>query len=521
MDQLTTDVEVAVVGGGLMASGIAEVAARSHHAVRLVGGRPGDARRIADFIGQRLAKDVERGRLDDAEAQFVTACLRPVEDVADVAGCGLVIEATGEDPKTKRKLLRSIEDAVGQGVGREVLLATHTTSLSVTALATALRSPGLLVGLQFFPPPMNMPLVEVIRGDATDPKTVEAAVELARSWGKTPVLCRSTPGFIVNRIARVFHGEAQRIAESGAADPATIDALLCESGGFKIGPFHLADLFGQEVEFALTRSMWEQTFHDPRYAPTVYQRHLIDAGRLGRTTGRGTFAYTPEGKALDDEPMTAPLRTAPATVQLIEDDFGPMAPFLERVIAGGVKVERIELGEDQIGDELPGLRLPGGGLLRVTDGSTARSWSLEAPGGVVLLDWAHDPATCRRVALMASRDVDPAVLDSAIGFCQAAGVEVSVIGDVAGGVVARIVSMLVNEAVDLVARDGVSATDVDVAMLLATVYPSGPLEWGDRVGAVRVAAVMGELHDETPTGRYRIATRLDEAVMADENLRDL
>ena len=198
-----------------------------------------------------------------------------------------------------------------------------------------------------------------------------------------------------------------------------------------------------------------------------------------------------------------------------------MAPFLDRIAAGGVEVVQVTLSDEEALEELPGLRLPGDGLLRVTDGSPARSWGVEAPGGVVLLDWANDPATCTRVALMAPRDVEVEVLDAAIGLCQAAGVEVSVVGDVAGGVVARTVAMLVNEAVDLVARREATATDVDVAMLLGTGYPSGPLEWGDRVGAARVAAVLDELDEETPTGRYRVSPRLDEAIAAGENLRDL
>lgn len=521
MEQLTADVPVAVLGAGTMGAGIAEVAARAHHPVRLFDTRPGACASAVDGIRRRLARDVATGRLDGGEARAVAERLEPVDSVAGLAGCGVAVEAVTEDLTVKRELLRAVEDVVGQGVGQEVLLATNTSSLSVTAIATGLRRPGLLVGLHFFNPAPRMALVEVVRGDATDPKLVDAAVDLARSWGKTPVLCRSTPGFVVNRVARPFYGEAQRLVESGAAGPATIDAVLREAGGFRMGPFELTDLIGQDVNLAVSRAVWEQTFHDPRYAPTVFQQRLVDAGRLGRKTGRGVYAYTPEGESLDATPASAPARPAPSVVQLVDDDFGPMAPFLDRVEAGGVRVVRVELPDDQLGEELPGLRLPGGGLLRVTDGSTARSWTLEAPGGVVLLDWAHDPAGCERVALMASRDVDPAVLDAAIGVCQAAGADVSVIGDVAGGVVARTVSMLVNEAVDLVARGEAAATDVDVAMLLGAAYPSGPLEWGDQVAAVRVAAVLGELHDETPTGRYRIAPRLDEAVMAEENLRDL
>jgi 3-hydroxybutyryl-CoA dehydrogenase len=521
MEQLTAQVDVAVIGAGTMGTGIAEVLARSGHSVRIVDSRSGSASAAIDRIAKTLGRDISRDRLEAHEAHRIVGRLRPVDSIADLAGCGLVIESVAEDLAVKRDVLRAAEEAAGQGVGHEVLLATNTSSISVTAVAAALSRPELLVGLHFFNPAPRMALVEVVRGDATEPKVLEAAVELVRAWGKTPVLCSSTPGFVVNRVARPFYGEAQRLVESGATDPATIDAVLREAGGFPMGPFQLADLVGQDVNLAVSRSVWEQTFHDPRYAPTVFQQRLVDAGRLGRKTGRGVFAYTPDGEPLDAAPLSAPARPAPASVQLIEYDFGPMAPFLDRVSAAGVEIEEVSLSDVEVMEELPGLRLPGDGVLRVTDGSTARSWSLEAPGGVVLLDWAHDPATCRRVALMAPRDVDPVVLDAAIGLCQAAGVEVSVIADVAGGIVARTVSMLVNEAVDLVARREATATDVDVAMLLGTGYPSGPLEWGDRVGAIRVAAVLGELADDTPTGRYRLSPRLDEAVVGEENLRDL
>jgi 3-hydroxybutyryl-CoA dehydrogenase len=512
--------DVAVLGAGGMGAGIAEVAARAGHRVRLHDVRAEATRQAIERIGRNLARDVGRGRLEPAEAAQTVARIRPAPAVSDLAGVGVVIEAVTEDPAAKRDLLAEVEKVVTQREGN-VLLATNTSSLSVTALATALQRPGLLVGLHFFNPAPRMSLVEVVRGDATEPTIVEAAIELARSWGKTPVLCRSTPGFVVNRIARPFYGEAQRLVAAGAADPGTVDAVLREAGGFPMGPFQLADLMGQDVNLAVTRLVWEQTFHDPRYAPTVYQQSLVDAGRLGRKTGRGVFTYSADGEALDAGVLSAPHRRAPSEVQLVDYDFGPMTPFLERIERAGIAVERIALSDSEALEELPGLRLPGDGLLRVTDGSTARSWAMEAPGGVVLLDWAHDPAGCRRVALMAPRDVDPTVLDAAIGVCQAAGVDVSVIADVAGGIVARTISMLVNEAVDLVARGEATATDVDVAMLLGTGYPSGPLEWGDRVGAIRVASVIGELHEETPTGRYRLAPRLDEAVVAEENLRDL
>jgi 3-hydroxybutyryl-CoA dehydrogenase len=519
--RITADDDVAVLGAGTMGAGIAEVAARAGHLVRLYDARPAAAGDALDGLRRRIERDVTRGRLDRDQAAELVSRVTVADGLDDLAGSALVVEAVVEDLRVKQELLRAVEDVTGQGVGREVILATNTSSLSITAVAAALARPGLLVGLHFFNPAPRMALVEVVRGDATDPKVVETATELVRDWGKTPVQCSSTPGFVVNRVARPFYGEAQRLAERGVASPGTIDAVLREAGGFPMGPFQLTDLVGQDVNLAVSTSVWEQTYHDPRYAPTQFQRRLVDAGRLGRKSGRGVYTYTADGTALDAEPDTAPHRPAPSVVELVEYDFGPMTPFLDRVGSAGVEIREVSLEDSEVMEELPGLRLPGGGLLRVTDGSTARSWGLEAPEGVVLLDWAHDPATCTRVALLAPRDLDPDVLDAAVGLCQAAGVEVSVLGDVAGGVVARTVAMLVDEAVDLVARGEASATDVDVAMLLGAGYPSGPLEWGDRVGALRIASVLGELHDEVPTGRYRMSPRLDEAIAAEENLRDL
>lgn len=518
MRQVTTGDAVAVVGAGTMGAGIAEVVARSGHPVRLLDARDGAPAEAVSAIRRRLERDAERGRLPRELAGAAAARLHPVGSVADLAGCTLVVEAVAENLDAKRRVLAAAEDVVGE----DAMLATNTSSISVTAIGSGLRHPERLVGLHFFNPAPRMELVEVVRGDVTARKVVDAAADLVRTWGKTPVVCAPTPGFVVNRIARPFYGEALQLVEMRAASPATIDAVLREAGGFPMGPFELADLIGQDVNLTVTRSVWERTFHDPRYAPTVWQQRLVDAGRLGRKTGRGAYAYGPDGSCLDAEPATAPRRRSPAEVELVDDDFGVMAPFLDRIEAGGVTVVRSTSGSgDEMVDDLPGMRLPSGGLLRVTDGSTARSWDLDAPGGVVLLDWAHDPVTCTRVALMAPRNVDPAVLDAAIGVCQAAGAEVSVIGDVAGGIVARTVSMLVNEAVDLVARGEATATDVDVAMLLGTGYPSGPLEWGDRVSALRVASVLGELDEEISTGRYRISPRLDEAIVAEENLRDL
>ena len=513
---------VGVVGAGTMGAGIAQVAAEAGHPVRLLDARPGAAAEAVDAIRTGLERLAARGKVDPEVPGEVAGRLTAVDGVGDLAGCAVVVEAVLEDLAVKRELLAAVEEVVTP----DALLGTNTSSLSVTAVAAGLRHPGRLVGLHFFNPAPRMRLVEVVRGEASDPTYVEAAVDLARAWGKTPVVCTSTPGFIVNRVARPYYGEAQRMVEEGVAAPATIDAVLREAGGFPLGPFELTDLVGQDVNLAVSRSVWEQTFHDPRYAPTVYQQRLVDAGRFGRKTGRGVFAYGDDGRPTDASPSTEPRRGAPARVVLHDypdrSAFAVMAPFLDRVRAGGVDLV-VDMTPDE-DDELDlewvdGITLPGGAVLQEVDGEpAATSWGGDE-AGVVLLDWAHDPATCTRVALIPSSDVPEESLHAAVGLCQAAGVAVSVVHDSPGGIVARTVSMLVNEAVDLVSRGEASAEDVDVAMVLGTGYPSGPLGWGDRLGS-RVEVVLDRLQESFPTGRYRRSLAFQRLARAGLSLHD-
>ncbi|WP_426564100.1 3-hydroxyacyl-CoA dehydrogenase [Angustibacter sp. McL0619] len=515
---------VAVVGAGTMGAGIALVAAQAGHPVRLLDVREGAAATAVQTLQDKLATLAAKGRIDADEAAAAAARLSAAGSVSDLTGCAVVIEAVAERLDVKQALFTDVEAVVGP----DAVLATNTSSLSVTAIAAALAHPGRVVGLHFFNPADRMRLVEVVRGDATDPSVVEAAVDLARAWGKTPVVCTSTPGFIVNRVARPYYGEAQRMVEEGVGDPATIDAILREAGGFPLGPFELTDLVGQDVNLAVSRSVWEQTFGDPRYAPTVFQQRLVDAGRLGRKSGRGVFAYGPDGTATDATPATEPPRAAPDRVVLRHDEDGDgfpvMSGFLRRVEAAGVTIERVLLDEeDLVDDDVPGIELPGGAMLREDTGELAsESWTQDA-AGAVLLDWAHDPDTCTRVSLSPSADCPQESLLAAVGLCQAAGVQVSVVGESPGGVVARTVCMLVNEAVELVTRGEATAEDVDVAMILGTGYPSGPLQWGDRLEAagVDVETMLRELNTTFPTGRYRPSPAFLRMSRAGARLRDV
>ena len=282
---------VGVVGAGAMGRGIAQVAAAAGHRVLLSDARPEVVDRARDTIRSGLARDVAKGRVDQPRADALLARIENVGATSSGLGafaeCGLVIEAVAEDLGVKRELFTALEDVVA----RESILATNTSSLSVAAIGAATTHADRVVGMHFFNPAPLMALVEIVPAITTAPEITERTRALASAWGKTTVVATDTPGFIVNRVARPFYGEALRMLEEGIADVATIDWALREVGGFRMGPFELMDLIGNDVNFAVTTSVFEGFFYDPRYRPSLVQRRLVDAGLLGRKRERGYYDY--------------------------------------------------------------------------------------------------------------------------------------------------------------------------------------------------------------------------------------
>jgi len=288
---------VAVVGTGAMGAGIAQVAATAGHHVYLQDAGADRAEVAAEGLGQRLADLTAKGRLTGEEARAAADRLHVVADLADLPECELVIEAATEDLEVKRSVFAELSRLQPP----TTLLATNTSSLDIDAIAEPVHDPERVIGLHFFNPAPVMRLVEVVHGTASAQTYVDFAADLMASWGKTPVHCASTPGFIVNRVARPFYGEGQRMLEEGLADAATIDACL-RSAGFRMGPLELTDLIGQDVNLAVGTSVWERTGQDPRYAPVQLQRDLVAEGRLGRKTGRGVYTYAADGRPTDADP---------------------------------------------------------------------------------------------------------------------------------------------------------------------------------------------------------------------------
>ena len=487
-----------------MGAGIAQVAAVAGRRVLIADTVPGAAERAVGGIRDRVKAQVAKGRLSvDPDSLDLT----PVDSVAGLAGCGVVIEAIIEDLTVKRALFSELERVVAL----DTILASNTSSLSPTALAAGLTQPERLVGLHFFNPVPAMKLVEVISGLATAPDVADAAADLATAWGKTVVRSTATPGFIVNRIARPFYAEAWRLYEEHAAAPQHIDAVLTGAGGFRMGPFTLMDLIGHDVNEAVTRSVWTAFGHDPRFAPSLAQRALVEAGWLGRKAGRGMYPS-------DGAPAATPARAATSPKVVIEHasragdrEPSPLRPLLDRAGVGTVSGER-----DDSGAGLPGglVELPSGALLAQCEGVTATSLSAALERPVIVVDRVLDPATATAIAIAPSDGCPPAALSEATGLLQAARLDVYVTEDTPGLIVTRTVAMLANLAADALACRVASEPDIDTAMRLGVNYPLGPLAWARQWGIGDILRILDSLENWYRDGHYRPSPLLRRTALA-------
>ena len=409
--------------------------------------------------------------------------VEPVRDLKALAPCGLVIEAAPEDLEVKRELFARLAELVEP----DCVLATNTSSLSVTALAAGLPQPPRVVGMHFFNPPTKMRLVEVVAGEESSPQALAVAREAGEAMGKHVIEAADSPGFIVNRCNRPFGLEALRAVQDGLATPEQVDRVCRMAGGFRMGPFELMDLVGLDVGLAVSRSFYEQSFGEPRWRPSPLVARRVAAGHLGRKAGRGWYAYPP-GRPADPEPVAA---RGSGTVTIA----GPLDELRARAAEAGWEV--ID------GDGRRGVTVDGHELALC---DTAPLAAHDAPAGFNLV-----PPLGRLVEVTG----DPGPGER---FFESLGMHCERVGDGPGLVLGRIVAQLVNEACFSLGEGTGSAADIDAGMVLGLNHPRGPLSWGDLIGPRAVLAVLAGLQDEYRDDRWRPAPALLRAARSGEPL---
>lgn len=479
---------VAVIGAGAMGAGIAQVAAQAGHPVRLYDNRPGAAAQAVEGIARQLARLVEKGKLDADAQRAIVARLQPADALQELADAHLVIEAIVENLEVKRSLLRELEALCAP----TCILASNTSSLSITSLATGLKHPGRVIGMHFFNPAPLMALVEIVSGLDSDPALADSLHATAKAWNKKPVHTRSTPGFIVNRVARPFYAESLRLLQEGAADCATLDALLRDAGGFRMGAFELTDLIGHDVNYAVTCSVFDAYYGDFRFQPSLIQKELVDAGRLGRKSGRGFYDYAEGAQRPNASELSSDLSVDGCVV---EGDLGAAEPLLARLQAAGLAVTRRDGA---------GLLRVGDAVLALSDGRLASQRAREdGLANLVLLDLALDYTKASRLGISWAADTSKLARDQAVALLQRAGITASPLADLPGLAVLRTVAMLANEGADAVLQGVGSAADIDLAMQAGVNYPRGPLAWADAIGLPSVLRILDNLQAAYGETRYR------------------
>lgn len=279
---------IGIIGTGAMGAGIAQVAASNHCKVLLHDTNITMLQKAIEGINSSLSKLVEKGKIDANEKTQILSNITSHQNINDLSGCKMIIEAIVEDLSVKQKVFTTLESLVSA----ECILASNTSSLSIASIAAACKNKERVIGIHFFNPAVLMPLVEIIPALTTSQKVFDESLSIIKSWGKVTVKAKDTPGFIVNRLARPYYGEAIKIYEEGMADFATIDHAMKTLGGFKMGPFELMDFIGNDVNYRVTETVWQQFFYDARYRPSLTQKRLFEAGLFGRKSGKGYYDYS-------------------------------------------------------------------------------------------------------------------------------------------------------------------------------------------------------------------------------------
>jgi 3-hydroxybutyryl-CoA dehydrogenase len=492
MSQTPIFQHTAVIGAGAMGRGIAQMMLETGASVILFDTQAAQLEAAKDNIQKGLAKRVEKGVYTSAQVDRLLSQLSSTSALADLANCNLVVEAIVERLDVKQSVLSQVQAVVGA----HCVIASNTSSLSVTAIAAGLPYPSKVAGWHFFNPVPLMKVVEVVRAARTAAGVCEQLAAFTQQFGHTAVLCQDTPGFIVNHAGRAYGTEALALLREGVADVATLDAILRDAAGFKMGPFELMDLTALDVSHPVMESIHQQYYQDDRYRPSNLAAQRLAAGLLGRKTQAGFYTYE-QGKAIDSAASVPAAGALPTRVWFAPMESATRDWLMRCALAAGVVVEHSgsapsaqalvvcsPMGQDvtsQVGlHQLPAQRTVG-------------------------VDGFIDLDRVKRLTLMRNPATSSQALEQACAMLASSGKAVSVIQDSCGFVAQRVLSMVVAIACEIAQQGIASPADIDQGVQLGLGYPQGPLAWGDALGTERVAHTLAALRDSTGDSRYRPA----------------
>ncbi|MGQ0751618.1 MAG: 3-hydroxyacyl-CoA dehydrogenase [Betaproteobacteria bacterium] len=481
------DLLVGVIGTGAMGRGIAQVAAAGGMNVMVTDSRPGAAQEAREFISKMLSRAAEKGTLGKEDAAAAVTRLQVVGGPADMKPCHVVIEAIVENLDAKRRLFGELETIVAP----DCILATNTSSLSVTTIAAQLKTPRRFAGFHFFNPVPLMKLVEVIEGLQTETWVAEALMTIGRRMTREPVRCTDAPGFLVNQVGRGFTLEAAHLVYESIAMFPDVDRVMRDVGGFRMGPFELMELTGLDVTHPASELIYRQFFEEPRYRPNLIMRARYEAGVLGRKSKKGFYDYDAEMKPIV-APEPAPPAAYPGNVWVSPSDPAGHAALGALLRKLGAAIET-------------GTRPSASALILVTPiGEDATSCAVEQaldPKRTVAVDTLFPMA--KRRTIMGTPVTDHVYRNAAHGLLASDGVPVTVCRDSPGFIAQRIVAMIVNIGCAIAQSRTAHPADIDKAVTLGLNYPNGPLKFGDVLGPARVHRVLASMYRIYGDPRYR------------------
>ncbi|HEY7629882.1 MAG TPA: 3-hydroxyacyl-CoA dehydrogenase NAD-binding domain-containing protein [Thermoleophilaceae bacterium] len=497
-----------VVGAGTMGAGIAQLGVLAGMETVVHDPVPGALERGEQSVLGGLAKGAERRRWSEDDARAAGELLQLSERLEDLGDCGLVIEAAPERPDLKRELFEALSEVCAE----DAVLASNTSSILVSSIASAAAHPENVVGMHFFNPPPLMKLLEVIAAAQTSERALSMARAVGEAMGKTVIVASDGPGFLVNRCGRPVNGEALRLLQERVASVEQIDRIARLGGGFRMGPFELMDLVGIDVGYEVARSFNEQSFGEPRWKPSMLQARMVAAGTLGRKTGQGWYSYEDGPHRPDDEDPPVPSGGEGRAVAIVG----------EGVLADGLRERGVAAGFD-VGGGDPEL------VVHVTPGEAVdalgrplvvlcadRSLAEHAIPGAVGFHLL--PPIGKLVELTRLSDTDAEAAKAAECFFTSLGFHREWVEDAPGLVLGRLVCQLVNEALFAIGEGVGSAEDVDAGTTLGLNHPRGPVAWGREIGFDHVLATLDGLWEERREERYRAAPLLRRVVRTGESI---